>query len=74
MALFFISSPSPQPLQVETTQEMTRIVGLSATLPNFDDVADFLRLVWECCAVLYIPHLFTPPSPQGEQGQGSVPL
>ena len=45
MALFFISSPSPQPLQVETTQEMTRIVGLSATLPNFDDVADFLRLV-----------------------------
>ena len=29
--------------QVEATQEMTRIVGLSATLPNFDDVADFLR-------------------------------
>jgi hypothetical protein len=31
------------PLQVESTQEMTRIVGLSATLPNFEDVADFLR-------------------------------
>ena len=29
--------------QVEATQEMTRIVGLSATLPNFEDVADFLR-------------------------------
>jgi pre-mRNA-splicing helicase BRR2 len=30
--------------QVETTQEMTRIVGLSATLPNYEDVATFLRV------------------------------
>ncbi|KAL6751574.1 RNA helicase, activating signal cointegrator 1 [Haematococcus lacustris] len=30
--------------QVEATQEMTRIVGLSATLPNYEDVADFLRV------------------------------
>lgn len=30
--------------QIETTQEMIRIVGLSATLPNFEDVAAFLRV------------------------------
>lgn len=30
--------------QVEATQSMIRIVGLSATLPNFVDVADFLRV------------------------------
>ncbi|KZS97906.1 Sec63-domain-containing protein [Sistotremastrum niveocremeum HHB9708] len=30
--------------QVESTQSMIRIVGLSATLPNFVDVADFLRV------------------------------
>uniref|UniRef100_A0A7S3QXY0 RNA helicase n=1 Tax=Dunaliella tertiolecta TaxID=3047 RepID=A0A7S3QXY0_DUNTE len=30
--------------QVEATQEMTRIVGLSATLPNYEDVGDFLRV------------------------------
>jgi pre-mRNA-splicing helicase BRR2 len=30
--------------QIEQTQEMTRIVGLSATLPNFQDVAAFLRV------------------------------
>jgi antiviral helicase SLH1 len=29
--------------QVETSQSMIRIVGLSATLPNFIDVADFLK-------------------------------
>lgn len=29
--------------QVESTQSMIRIVGLSATLPNYIDVADFLR-------------------------------
>lgn len=30
--------------QVETTKEMVRLVGLSATLPNFEDVASFLRV------------------------------
>jgi len=30
--------------QIETTQEMIRVVGLSATLPNFEDVATFLRV------------------------------
>ncbi|WIA19957.1 hypothetical protein OEZ85_005838 [Tetradesmus obliquus] len=30
--------------QIESTQEMTRIVGLSATLPNYDDVGTFLRV------------------------------
>ncbi|KAH0615094.1 uncharacterized protein H6S33_000730 [Morchella sextelata] len=30
--------------QVETTQSMIRIVGLSATLPNFVDVANFLKV------------------------------
>ncbi len=30
--------------QVETTQEPVRIVGLSATLPNYEDVAAFLRV------------------------------
>ena len=30
--------------QVEQTQEMVRLVGLSATLPNFEDVASFLRV------------------------------
>lgn len=29
--------------QVESTQSVIRIVGLSATLPNYVDVADFLR-------------------------------
>jgi len=30
--------------QIEATQEMVRLVGLSATLPNFEDVATFLRV------------------------------
>jgi len=30
--------------QVESTQEMVRVVGLSATLPNYADVAAFLRV------------------------------
>jgi antiviral helicase SLH1 len=29
--------------QVEATQSLIRVVGLSATLPNYIDVADFLR-------------------------------
>ena len=29
---------------VESTQEATRLVGLSATLPNYEDVATFLRV------------------------------
>lgn len=29
--------------QVESSQTLIRIVGLSATLPNYVDVADFLR-------------------------------
>ncbi|CAN0354545.1 unnamed protein product, partial [Ectocarpus sp. 12 AP-2014] len=30
--------------QIESTQEMVRIVGLSATLPNYEDVATFLNV------------------------------
>lgn len=30
--------------RIETTNEAVRIVGLSATLPNYDDVATFLRV------------------------------
>ena len=30
--------------QIESTHEMTRLVGLSATLPNYHDVAMFLRV------------------------------
>lgn len=30
--------------QVESTQSLIRVVGLSATLPNYVDVADFLRV------------------------------
>jgi len=29
---------------IESTQEDVRIVGLSATLPNYQDVASFLRV------------------------------
>jgi len=29
---------------VQATQEMIRLVGLSATLPNYEDVAAFLRV------------------------------
>lgn len=34
--------------QVESSQSMVRIVGLSATLPNYVDVAKFLRSVLDC--------------------------
>jgi antiviral helicase SLH1 len=30
--------------QVESSQSLIRIVGLSATLPNYADVSDFLRV------------------------------
>ncbi len=30
--------------QIEATQDMVRIIGLSATLPNYEDVATFLRV------------------------------
>uniref|UniRef100_A0A7S1KV15 RNA helicase n=1 Tax=Percolomonas cosmopolitus TaxID=63605 RepID=A0A7S1KV15_9EUKA len=30
--------------QIELTQSMVRVVGLSATLPNYEDVAEFLRV------------------------------
>lgn len=30
--------------QVESTRELVRLVGLSATLPNYSDVAEFLRV------------------------------
>lgn len=30
--------------QIETTSELVRIVGLSATLPNYEDVAALLRV------------------------------
>ena len=30
--------------QIESTQELVRLVGLSATLPNYEDVAMFLRV------------------------------
>jgi replicative superfamily II helicase len=30
-------------LQVESSQSVIRIVGLSATLPNYRDVGEFLR-------------------------------
>lgn len=33
--------------QIESTQELTRLVGLSATLPNYEDVAMFLRVKME---------------------------
>ncbi len=31
-------------MYLQQTQEMTRLVGLSATLPNYQDVASFLRV------------------------------
>jgi pre-mRNA-splicing helicase BRR2 len=45
--------------QVEATQEMTRIVGLSATLPNYEDVATFLRVRPEA-GLFYFDNSFRP--------------
>jgi replicative superfamily II helicase len=50
VASFFV--PSAKSLmqlgQVEFSQTMIRIVGLSATLPNYKDVAEFLKFVVIC--------------------------
>ena len=40
----FLSYPLSQ---VESSQSLIRILGLSATLPNYVDVADFLRYVYQ---------------------------
>ncbi|XP_044008422.1 activating signal cointegrator 1 complex subunit 3, partial [Aphidius gifuensis] len=45
--------------QVETSQSMIRIVGLSATLPNYIDVARFLR-VNPHKGLFYFDHRFRP--------------
>ncbi|EFN58670.1 hypothetical protein CHLNCDRAFT_140958 [Chlorella variabilis] len=45
--------------QIETTQEMVRLVGLSATLPNFEDVASFLRVKAEK-GLFYFDNSFRP--------------
>lgn len=45
--------------QVESTQLMIRVVGLSATLPNFMDVADFLG-VNRNIGMFYFDQLFRP--------------
>lgn len=45
--------------QVESTQQMIRVVGLSATLPNYMDVADFLG-VNRRVGMFYFDQLFRP--------------
>lgn len=45
--------------QVESTQSLIRIVGLSATLPNYVDVADFLR-VNKMAGMFYFDASFRP--------------
>ncbi|KAF2787965.1 Sec63-domain-containing protein [Melanomma pulvis-pyrius CBS 109.77] len=45
--------------QVESTQSLIRIVGLSATLPNYIDVADFLR-VNKMAGLFYFDASFRP--------------
>ncbi|KAI5295172.1 hypothetical protein KEM52_002164 [Ascosphaera acerosa] len=45
--------------QVEATQSMIRIVGLSATLPNYIDVADFLK-VNRMAGLFYFDQSFRP--------------
>jgi len=45
--------------QIETTQEMIRVVGLSATLPNYEDVATFLRVSPEK-GLFYFDNSFRP--------------
>lgn len=43
--------------QIEATQEMVRIVGLSATLPNYEDVATFL-VCYRCLLIAFIDSSF----------------
>lgn len=45
--------------QVEMTQEQVRLVGLSATLPNYEDVATFLRVKPEQ-GLFYFDNSFRP--------------
>lgn len=45
--------------QVESTQSMIRVIGLSATLPNYMDVADFLG-VNRHIGMFYFDQLFRP--------------
>ncbi|RMJ28999.1 helicase [Aspergillus sp. HF37] len=45
--------------QVESTQSLIRIVGLSATLPNYADVADFLK-VNKMAGLFYFDGSFRP--------------
>ncbi|GAB7322701.1 hypothetical protein MBLNU13_g03597t2 [Cladosporium sp. NU13] len=45
--------------QVESTQSLIRIVGLSATLPNYVDVADFLK-VNRMAGLFYFDQSFRP--------------
>lgn len=45
--------------QVESTQSLIRIVGLSATLPNYTDVADFLK-VNRMAGMFYFDSSFRP--------------
>ena len=45
--------------QVESTQSLIRIIGLSATLPNFIDVADFLK-VNRMMGLFYFDQSFRP--------------
>ncbi|KAK0930262.1 putative steryl acetyl hydrolase mug81 [Friedmanniomyces endolithicus] len=45
--------------QVESTQSLIRIVGLSATLPNYVDVADFLK-VNRMAGMFYFDQSFRP--------------
>ena len=45
--------------QVESTQSLIRIIGLSATLPNYVDVADFLK-VNKMAGLFYFDQSFRP--------------
>ena len=40
----FTTKQAPVDPQIETTKEHIRLVGLTATLPNYEDVAVFLRV------------------------------